>query len=175
MLLASEGSISHGTMRSQDLIPCFVGVLTEHQHTNASYFQEEWNKMEKQEEYFNDPENPFTYEEEQLHMVSMSMLLNEEIFDAMDELSPRGYYFGAHEGDGSDYGFWPSIQEEDYTIQDSGPLGQKYSVSCNMKHFGEYAHWDTAIKAIKADMEKEMYWPNIWYINDHGNVELIEY
>ncbi len=33
-------------------------------------------------------------------------LLHEDIFDAMDKLSPRGYYFGSHPGDGALIGYW---------------------------------------------------------------------
>jgi hypothetical protein len=36
----------------------------------------------------------------------ISIVLNDEIWDAMNEIAPDGYYFGAHEGDGADYGFW---------------------------------------------------------------------
>ncbi len=30
----------------------------------------------------------------------------ENIFDYLNEIAPEGCYFGAHEGNGSDFGFW---------------------------------------------------------------------
>lgn len=35
----------------------------------------------------------------------------EELFDLLDELSPPDHYFGAHPGDGADFGWWKA--EED--------------------------------------------------------------
>lgn len=35
-----------------------------------------------------------------------NFLLNETIYDAMDALSPDGYYFGSHPGDGALFGYW---------------------------------------------------------------------
>jgi hypothetical protein len=36
------------------------------------------------------------------------------LFDTMSDIAPDGYYFGAHWGDGADYGFWPEDDVEDY-------------------------------------------------------------
>lgn len=38
-----------------------------------------------------------------------SEILNEEIFNHMNSIAPPGCYFGAHAGDGSDFGFWSIV------------------------------------------------------------------
>lgn len=38
---------------------------------------------------------------------------NEALYDALDAESPEGWRFGAHEGDGSDMGFWQEDAPED--------------------------------------------------------------
>ena len=53
--------------------------------------------------------------------------------------------------------------EEDIFISDTGHLG------CNGKviHHGNPDHTDGAIRAW---METEQYWPNVWTVSDHGNI-----
>lgn len=35
----------------------------------------------------------------------------DDLFDLLDDLAPNGYYFGATDGDGSDFGFWTICEE----------------------------------------------------------------
>lgn len=39
--------------------------------------------------------------------------LAEDLMDFLNRIAPSGWYFGSHEGDGSDYGFWRGIPEQD--------------------------------------------------------------
>lgn len=87
------GSVSHGTMRPEDLIPAFMDVLEELAPLTAAAivadYEAVWSTLGEWDYH---PDTPY-------------MLA--DLFEALDCLAPDGYYFGAHEGDGSDYGFWP--------------------------------------------------------------------
>lgn len=48
----------------------------------------------------------------------ISYLLNENIWTAMEDHAPDGSYFGAHPGDGADFGYWPSEDDEDGESED---------------------------------------------------------
>ena len=98
------GSISHGTLRTCDLIPAFLDAVEQFApaHYEAlmvqpfsfipAYVQDEgedsewWNSDEAAEKL-------------------------EQLTTILDENAPEGTYFGAHEGDGSDFGFWPLNDE----------------------------------------------------------------
>lgn len=38
----------------------------------------------------------------------------------------------------------------------------------------DFPDFDAAIAALKAKMDEEQFWPNIYHINDHGNVSLLD-
>jgi len=99
MNTAETGSVSSATMRAEDLIPAFLDVLEACGHPQAPAIREEVNSLA-----MTDPEGfcgPYFADTE-----TASYILNEEIWDAMQDIAPEGCYFGAHPGDGADYGFW---------------------------------------------------------------------
>lgn len=77
--------VSHATLRTEDLL-LFIQPFTK-----GTYLFDEIEKIKKDGSW--DSEEAI-------------ILLNEDVMDYMDSLSPEGFYFGSHFGDGSAIGFW---------------------------------------------------------------------
>jgi hypothetical protein len=94
-----NASISHGTMRPQDLIPAFLGALESidpdgyEQVMLAPFGVILAYVMDEGEA------SPWWDSEDAADVVA-------QLFDTLDAAAPEGFYFGAHPGDGCDYGFW---------------------------------------------------------------------
>lgn len=97
MAKASIGSISHGTLRSGDLIPVFAAELARLQGTESDDLVIQARAIETLLDY--------AWE---LDGERLSELVN-ELQDALNGHAPPYCYFGANEGDGSDFGFWPDM------------------------------------------------------------------
>jgi len=95
------GSISHGTLRPQDLIPAFLDAV----ETYAPAMIAPFPFVPAHVEDGGDSSDWWDSEEAQGKL--------DELFDILSEHAPDGCYFGAHEGDGSDFGFWPIDPEGD--------------------------------------------------------------
>ena len=129
------GTVSHGTMRSEDLIPCFRSVLSDLDRNTNEYTVLLLDAMMLTD-----------YDSDEAQYIW------EELADALNELAPSHCYFGAHEGDGSDYGFWPDWD----SIRDDIHDGELLCVD-------DRGNSDT----IPDDYNGE------WvHSNDHGNVTL---
>ena len=94
------GSVSHGTMREEDLIPTFLTEL-EYQlkhgpsvsrATRKAHYELLRAKVDDQS-YWESDEPGYDLE---------------VLFDALNEYAGPYFYFGTHPGDGSDYGYWLS-------------------------------------------------------------------
>jgi hypothetical protein len=59
----------------------------------------------------------------------------------------------------------------DYILTPCGHLGGKIAVSqVDGKFLGEFLEHKDAEKFIANHMNAESYWPNVWWISDHGNI-----
>jgi hypothetical protein len=59
--------------------------------------------------------------------------------------------------------------EEDATITPTGPLGAWYAVGLGGRFLGQARDLDQALGMLRAAMDADQVWPDIWFITDHGN------
>lgn len=91
------GTVSHATMRSEDIGPAFLSKLEELNPDAARKFKRDYrNAVRRDFREGKDPED--------------TGFAIEALFEALNAEAPEGVYFGANEGDGSDYGFWEVLE-----------------------------------------------------------------
>ena len=105
---AQIGSLSWGTMRNQDLIPVFLDELRDLGGNEIAHNLLTACDIKKGTllSAMDDDGHAFWGSESNHYLM-------EYLFDALNEYAPEYCYFGAHDGDGSDYGFWPSLDGMD--------------------------------------------------------------
>lgn len=113
-------SVSHGTLREQDLIPTFAKIIEEFIKLGGEP-AENWDVLKEEIAALcsKDEEDP------EWRSDNTSWVLNEDLFSALENIAPAGYYFGAHEGDGSDFGFWSYCAKEEGGFCDECPHADK--------------------------------------------------
>lgn len=147
---AEIGSVSHGTMRTEDLIPAFVEALDDLKEAESLSDTPNKERFARLDSLLGDIEGRM--EQEDYYASEDAGFDLEALFEALDEFAPPFCHFGAHEGDGADYGFWVSHE----AIEDA-------------VHDGEI---------VKVDAGDE--WPEdmsadyVLEVNDHGNTTLFE-
>jgi hypothetical protein len=86
-------SLSHATMRNADLLPVFANALEVLNTTALAVAGGNTNAIV-------DARNVTDFDSEDATETVI------ELMEYLDAYAPDGFYFGAHPGDGSDYGFW---------------------------------------------------------------------
>lgn len=99
------GTISHCTMRSRHLIPRFMDALDSVDPEECTVIKDEYKAVFALLEDGGDPEIGDLSEE-------CSHLVNERLFDTLNEWVPPFTVFSSHPGDGADFGVW--FCEESY-------------------------------------------------------------
>ncbi len=59
---------------------------------------------------------------------------------------------------------------EDAYLRPSGPLGALTSASLAGVFLGEFDTTQQAEQAIRAEMDRTRFWPNVWWVDDHGGL-----
>jgi len=100
----SIGSVSQATLREQDLIPSLLWEaknlrLTKQERKEVSRIARAIEGMGESNPYWRSEEAGFD--------------LNESLFDILNNHALPYFYFGAHPGDGADFGWWLSEGFED--------------------------------------------------------------
>ena len=122
------GTLIHGTLNETDLLTAFATELSRvsdvgHEELRREAYREAGNPTEHAHEVIND------------------------LMDALNEYAPAHTYFGAIEGDGSDFGFWP---DNDFgyceTEQDGDDNELWHDTTCEVD----------------------------FHVNDHGNMTLFD-
>ena len=104
-----DRSVSHGTLRSIDLIPEFLGVLQQ-------YAKDRYDAYVKA--------NPEVLDLDGMDDETLSWVVD-ELIDELNAVAPEGTYFGSHPGDGSDFGFW--TMDESKKSEDASYRGEPLS------------------------------------------------
>lgn len=102
MKYASFGSISHGTLRNEDLLDTFASELDYQLKRQPTRFPRRAMRKLITEARRIDPDS-----ENASDLVS-------ELQDALGEFAQPYAYFGTTEGDGSDFGFWLAFDQHDF-------------------------------------------------------------
>lgn len=92
------GTLIHGTLRAEDLIPAFWAEIRRIGGRES---------LEDIYAEYGDLLVEAVCTPEQIDVWDEHMELLEVLQDRLNDLAPEGMYFGAHIGDGSDFGFWP--------------------------------------------------------------------
>lgn len=140
------GSISTGTLRTQDLLPVFLetfialGGNVPSDLECGSYI-----------EYLNwpNPETTACNEDDKFWDSEDAMWDMEALTNGLNNLCPPFVYFGTLEGDGSDFGFWPDME----------------ALNEAMQHMGMASESDEEILAEEGVIVQ---------VSDHGNVTVMD-
>lgn len=105
------GTVIHGTLRPQDLIPAFIGVLKE--------VGKDVDYLWAIDDFLNNsnPDDVEKYFEGEIAQDDIELLIK----DINDNISDIPFlYFGCHPSDGSDFGFWVDYDSLEGFVQSPG-------------------------------------------------------
>jgi len=114
------GTISYGTMRNVDLLDNFSDTLEYLSTSNYEYkkYKDIIKKARRYRDFLIEYEDMLWKDHHKKIRESIfetvSYIINEDLFDALNNFAPPYFYFGSYSGDGSYYGFWSEDIENNF-------------------------------------------------------------
>lgn len=107
--------ISSGTLRAEDLLPKFMGILKDYAPEKFNEFIKGYPELDGWEDFL----------EADWRIISDDTKMNasDELFGLLNDIAPEGTMFSSTEGDGADFGFW--LVEEKLLDDDEGEKSLK--------------------------------------------------
>ena len=119
MTKATIGTVSHGTLRSEDLLGAFSNELRCLVGKEAAAAWPYLSTLTGADDCLAEIQDSDSEPADTQEIIN-------ELIDFLSALAPPYCYFGAHPGNGSDFGFWPdfdAIEEEDLPrVEDASEL-----------------------------------------------------
>lgn len=151
------GTVSCATMRPEDLIPAFLSAAEDLRLSRAdrATIREIRARESRSEdvEYYSTDEADWDLE---------------SLFDLLGNYVPPFCYFGAHPGDGADYGVWVYEDFPDDAIREGEILSESSNGFKTTYAIGQYV--EESLDAIPEDLRKGARYRLV--ISDHGNMTL---
>ena len=127
------GSISTGTLRTEDLLPAVIGeieyLITTPPPSHIGTASQRIETYRTLRKACNDAKAITDYDSED------ASYMVDELIDALNEYAPPHMRFGAHEGDGADFGWWPTDFDDcERVAEQSGKNGECefVDIDCNI-------------------------------------------
>ena len=140
---APIGSISHGTLKTEDLLESFIFELEWQQNVNGNYLIDPANSSLREAiaNAIGEAQDCFDEDGEAMDgskLDNADELVNETMPVLLNQIVTPYCYFGTHPGDGSDFGFWPcDIEGIKEQVEFSSSVDQEYPAD---DFVGEWLH-----------------------------------
>ena len=103
-------SVSEATMREEDLIPAFISFLERARQDGVTLSRRTLSTIKEAKSLMNRYPDAFWWKGLSGEAQEEAGYILQDLFDALNEIAPSNCYFGAHPGDGADFGFWRSSE-----------------------------------------------------------------
>jgi hypothetical protein len=100
-------------------------------------------------------------------LMSLAALLDTETLEDVfrSALEADGYFLSEEEAEEA-----AGPQDGDWVTEDHRTFYEQGSRRTKPVTVGEDEDWRTV---LRARMDKEQFWPNVWFVSDHGNAHLL--